>query len=159
LYSRRPIWIRFVINQSPGTVLLSVFSSSSGIMFFDPASQVVGMPDVEFVCLKTLKYIHVIHEYTLFKYTYCIVLTITVSDKNQIQHKLQKRNFPQDALRRNQRPSLRDALTKLSYSPTNQKLNITHQLANYKLQQIDRVYIYSNLNSGPNSTCCSQARK
>jgi len=33
-------------------------------MFFNPASQVVGMTNVEFVCLKTLKYINVIHEYT-----------------------------------------------------------------------------------------------
>jgi hypothetical protein len=51
----------FVISQSPRSVLLGVFSSSPGIMFCEPASQVVGMSDVESGCLEALKDIDVIH--------------------------------------------------------------------------------------------------
>ena len=76
--------MRFTINQFPGPIMSSVFSSPSGIMLFDPASQVISVSNIKSGCLKAFKYINVIH-------------------------KLDPKP--------NLRPSLRDALAKLSYSP------------------------------------------
>jgi hypothetical protein len=58
------------MSQSPRSVLLSVFSSSAGIVFFEPPSQVIGMPDVELACLEALQDIDVIHSTIHLKSSY-----------------------------------------------------------------------------------------
>ena len=57
----------FVISQSPRPVLVGVFSASPGVMFFEPASQIIGMPDIEPACLHTLKDIDAIHNFATLK--------------------------------------------------------------------------------------------
>jgi hypothetical protein len=67
LCSGRPVRVRFVVKQSPRCVLSGVFSTSPGIMFFEPASEVIGMPDIESACLQALKDIDVIHNFATLK--------------------------------------------------------------------------------------------
>jgi hypothetical protein len=73
-----PVRMRRAVNQCPWTILSSVSPASPGIVLLEPPSQVIGVSDVKFLCLKALKYINVIHEYTLFKYIRWAISTITV---------------------------------------------------------------------------------
>ena len=48
------------MNQSPGPILPSVFSAESGIMVFDSAVYIVGLPDIKFAVFPALEDIDVI---------------------------------------------------------------------------------------------------
>jgi hypothetical protein len=77
--------------------------------------QIVGVSNVKFIRLKALKYVNVIHKYTFL-----------------------------NTQRLNQRPSLRDALTKwrkpsltgLSYTPVNQEYEVSILLADLQAPRL-----------------------
>jgi len=58
------------VGQNPRTILTSVFPTTSGIVLLDPTGQIISMPDVESACLKTLKYVDVIHQNGLLEYAH-----------------------------------------------------------------------------------------
>jgi hypothetical protein len=80
----------FAVKQSPRAVLSGVFSALACIMVFDPAVYIVGMSNIKFVVFSASEDIDVIHDYFF-------VIPHVIDDS--------------------QRPSLRDALAKLSYTP------------------------------------------
>jgi hypothetical protein len=84
-------------------------------MFFEPTSQIVGMPNVEFACLEASKDIDVIQKFALLNSPKFIETDFVANHFNF----LQEPNSTQMKQRLNLRPSLRDALAKLSYSPEN----------------------------------------
>ena len=49
------------MNQSPRPILPSVFSAKSGIMVFDSAVYIVGLPDIKFAVFPALEDIDVIY--------------------------------------------------------------------------------------------------
>jgi len=51
----------FAVNQSPGTVLSSVFSAAAGTVLLDSAVYVIGVSDIKFLVFQTLKDVDVIH--------------------------------------------------------------------------------------------------
>ena len=120
--------MRFVIKQSPGTVLLSVFSASAGIMLFDSASHVIRVSECR-VCLSfgfegckrnTQIYLFKTHEVMLTQLAFCSTFYYqlsTVLFRATESLKIGRTKY-------SQRPSLRDALAKLSYSPSNTESSI-----------------------------------
>ena len=77
LCCRSPFRMRRSVNQRPRTILSSVPSTPSGIMLLEPLSQVIGVPNIEFLCLKTFKYINVIHQNNLCKWLVFTTLWLT----------------------------------------------------------------------------------
>lgn len=63
--SRRSVRVRLAVGQLPRAVLASVLSTSSGIVLLNPASQVVGMPDVESTCFDAPQDINIIHQFDI----------------------------------------------------------------------------------------------
>ena len=49
------------MNQNPGSILPSVFPAESGIMVFDSAAYIVGLPDIKFAVFPALEDIDVIY--------------------------------------------------------------------------------------------------